>query len=404
VSDVDEGSASRAPSERVGIRVAVARKVRGWTQATLAGKAHVSASLVSQVERGAVPASPAFVAASAQALGMTVADLYDQPAPKWGIERAHVTELETAVLEGEDGAASHLENEAEAVLARVAWLQRLSRYDESSAVLPDLLRALHAAAAEAPSWHAEAAHAQLAAAYSCALYCLHRLGSPLTGMAAERYETAAASAGDPLLAAVATASRSVALLHRGAYGAGRQVVVRALRSIEDTRDDAFTLAVRGSTHLQLAMIAARSGDRQQSDSHIDAARDAARFVPPVDYQQTDYYDTAFSAINVEFHAVAAAVELGDSATALQRGTTLAVPPGTMRSRLGHHHIDLAGAWLLHGDRDSALAQLNLAREITPQQTRYHPQVRETVAAIAVADRRRTDSLARFARWAGVAIA
>lgn len=73
----------------------------------------------------------------------------------------------------------------------------------------------------------------------------------------------------------------------------------------------------------------------------------------------------------------------------------------MRSRRGHHHIDMAAAWLLHGDRDRAFEQLHQAREVTPQQTRYHPQVREIVGAIAEADRRRTDSLSGFARWVGI---
>jgi hypothetical protein len=73
----------------------------------------------------------------------------------------------------------------------------------------------------------------------------------------------------------------------------------------------------------------------------------------------------------------------------------------MRSRRGHHHIDMAAAWLQHGDRDRAFDQLNLARELTPQQTRYHPQVRELVSTIAQTDRRRTDSLSNFARWVGI---
>ncbi|MHA6616100.1 hypothetical protein [Pseudonocardia sp. DLS-67] len=45
-----------------------------------------------------------------------------------------------------------------------------------------------------------------------------------------------------------------------------------------------------------------------------------------------------------------------------------------------------------------------ARQIAPLQTRYHPQVRETVATLAESDRRRTDTLAGFARWAGLASA
>jgi hypothetical protein len=73
----------------------------------------------------------------------------------------------------------------------------------------------------------------------------------------------------------------------------------------------------------------------------------------------------------------------------------------LSSRLGHHHVDLARAALLHGRRDQVLAELNTARAMAPQLTRYHPQAHETVVTLAHQDRRRSDSLATFARWAGI---
>jgi transcriptional regulator with XRE-family HTH domain len=63
----------------VGQRVAEERKLAGWTQVKLAREASVSVSLVRAVEQGRVPASPAFVSASARALKAGVADLLDQP-------------------------------------------------------------------------------------------------------------------------------------------------------------------------------------------------------------------------------------------------------------------------------------------------------------------------------------
>jgi hypothetical protein len=50
-----------------------------------------------------------------------------------------------------------------------------------------------------------------------------------------------------------------------------------------------------------------------------------------------------------------------------------------------------------------LAELNAARRIAPFNTRHHPAVRETVLALAESDRRRAESLAGFARWAGIGI-
>lgn len=153
--------------------------------------------------------------------------------------------------------------------------------------------------------------------------------------------------------------------------------------------------VRGYLHLRSAILAARLGDRLDSDAHLDEAGEQARRLPEV----SDLYDTAFSSANVQIHGVAAAVELADGTTAVARDRPL--PEGTPASRLGHHHVDMARAWLLHGNRDRAFVSLHTAREIAPQLTRYSPQVRETLLVLAEHDRRRTDSLAGFARWAGV---
>ncbi|MGH3838517.1 MAG: helix-turn-helix domain-containing protein, partial [Pseudonocardiaceae bacterium] len=82
----------------IGERVAERRKLNGLTQAQLAQRAHVSLSLLSKVESGERPASPAFTAAVAAALRTTVAELYDQPSLRYGAERDHIAEVETAVM------------------------------------------------------------------------------------------------------------------------------------------------------------------------------------------------------------------------------------------------------------------------------------------------------------------
>lgn len=98
-----------------------------------------------------------------------------------------------------------------------------------------------------------------------------------------------------------------------------------------------------------------------------------------------------------------AVERLDGAEATRRAARFTPGPTTPRERVGHHWIDVARGHQLHGDRDRALASLQLARQITPLQARYHPQVRETLRALVVTDRRRNDTLAGFARWAGIQV-
>src|SRR5690606_40009121 len=63
----------------IGARTARARKLARLTQPQLAHKAHVSLSLLSKVEQGSRPASPAFVAAVARAVGVNIEDLTGQP-------------------------------------------------------------------------------------------------------------------------------------------------------------------------------------------------------------------------------------------------------------------------------------------------------------------------------------
>ncbi|MBF6219380.1 helix-turn-helix transcriptional regulator [Nocardia abscessus] len=65
-------------------RIARARKLARLTQLQLAHKANVSVSLLRKVERGARPASPAFIAAVAGALGVNIEDLTGQPYPRRG--------------------------------------------------------------------------------------------------------------------------------------------------------------------------------------------------------------------------------------------------------------------------------------------------------------------------------
>ena len=52
----------------IGARIARARKAAGWTQAQLSQRTHFSVQLVSAVEQGRKPASPAFATAAARAL------------------------------------------------------------------------------------------------------------------------------------------------------------------------------------------------------------------------------------------------------------------------------------------------------------------------------------------------
>lgn len=385
----------------IGGRVAQRRKLDGLTQVQLARRAHVSLSLLRKVEQGGAPASPAFTAAVATALRTTVAELYDQPSLRYGAERDHVAEVETAVMEGPASRSADPVLNLDVLAARVyqiAELQRRSRYQESSTRMPALLAQLHTAVAAAPAGaHRERAHLLLATLYGCVVICLHRLASPLASQAADRAAEAARLSGDPLLAALCDQERALPLMYRGAYDTAQRIVTRAHEAIADQPASPQVLSVRGAMHLRSAIIAARQHDVTTSDAHLTEARELASRLPV----HANFYDTAFCAPNVHIHSVAAAVEMQDGTTAVARNASYTLPPRTMRSRLAHHNIDLSRAWLLHGDHTKALRALNIARRTAPQQTRYHPMVAETVLSLARAERRRSDTLSSFAAWMGI---
>lgn len=156
-------------------------------------------------------------------------------------------------------------------------------------------------------------------------------------------------------------------------------------------------AVRGALHLRAAILAARATNTDLAETHLGEAQ---RWTAPGQEEANDY-GTKFGVPNVEIHRVAVPVELADGTTAVSRAAAVRLPENTAPSRRGHYWIDLARGWMLHGDRRQALDSLHIARRIAPQLTRYHPEVRETVHALAASDARSTGTLSHFAAWCGV---
>jgi hypothetical protein len=279
---------------------------------------------------------------------------------------------------------------------------RRARFGEATAALPDVLRGLHHLAEHAMNGqHRERVMTALTYAYSEAMGALYTLGYlDLASLAAERCRWAAAQSGDPLWPLVAEYRRAFVLLYSGAYAAGLRVIDRAYAASEVLPSEPSTLAVRGSLHLSGSILAARATDMQTAEAHLAGARELAERLTDTRFED---YGTYFRLSNVDIHSVAVPVELCDGTTAVTRGARLHLPPETAPARVGHHHIDLARAWLLHGKRDHALANLKEARRVAPEQTRYHPQVHETIRALVRAERRRSDKLAAYARWTGVTV-
>ena len=145
-----------APAGAVGYRLARQRRLAGLTQQQLAARSHVSVSLISQVERGVVPASSGFTAAVARGLGVEVEDLYAQPQGAWITDprtgHAGVPALGAALDRADDpvlSKATMTPVELRTRLNECEHDQSRSRYAQMMVVLPELLRHAYVLAADA---------------------------------------------------------------------------------------------------------------------------------------------------------------------------------------------------------------------------------------------------------------
>ena len=290
--------------------------------------------------------------------------------------------------------------ELAAAVAHVSALRHSAALDAMGAALPGLLAELRAATYQHSGHDRDRVYGLLAEAYAAAGQVAWKLGySDLSSLTTERVEWAARESGDPLAIAAGDFYRAGELIATAEWRGALAFLDNARDRITDHLhgDDEAAVAMHGVLHLKSGLAAARAGDTVTSDAHLAEARQAARHVTP----GSDHYRLAFDVDSVNIWSVGLAVERRDGTEAVKRAENLRFAPTTPRERIGHHWIDLARGHQLHGDRERSLVALQLARQTSPQQTRYHPQVRETVVTLAEHDRRRSDSLAGFARWAGI---
>jgi transcriptional regulator with XRE-family HTH domain len=407
-------------SVSVGKQVATLRRLRGVTQRQLAQRAHVSLSLLTKVECGQVPASPAFIGAVARALRVDVPRITGQPY----MERTSDGPLLLEALAPIRRAVAAFDLPPESVpprpaadlavdVAHVSDLGRNANYARIGELLPGLLEDLAVAVHSAAEADRPYLLGLLAEAYGGATAVSAILGYlDLRDRVLDRIEWASRESGDPLRVFRAQWQRGVTLLHQAAYPEGLRLMDRIRREMGDNpgQMDLPALSIYGSTHLRSGILAARAGARSRSNgnavsrdayeqrawTHIEAAREIADLIG----SDRDDYGVAFGPSNVAQHEVAVAVELEEGTEAVRRSRRARMAPTAPPVRRGHHYIDLARGYFMDGNHGGALRCLQRARRIAPQQTRYHPMVRETVLALANA-RRGTEDLARFASWLGI---
>lgn len=277
-------------------------------------------------------------------------------------------------------------------------MRRLHRLRDAAAniailkALPDMFRESRALAETSTGHEREEAFAVYAVCCKFAHTAAHALGHPeLITMACERAAWSAQLSGDPLMPAVADWMRVWDMWATADWPDAIALSDMALGYVQRAYDRGDPLALRlwGTLQLRAAVSCARGGRAGEAEDRLRHARAASARIdaltgPPVH----DRHSLTFSSGNVLIHHISVALEVGDQSKALDLNRR-ADPSHLTRlpkSRLGHHHMDLARAWLWDGNRDRALAELEEAERIAPQLVRNHPIARATLRKIVYAER------------------
>ncbi|WP_409054861.1 hypothetical protein [Streptomyces sp. SYP-A7185] len=78
-----------------------------------------------------------------------------------------------------------------------------------------------------------------------------------------------------------------------------------------------------------------------------------------------------------------------------------MPASWPASRRAHVWIDRGRSEMESGHHQAALHSIMKAREVAPQQTRYHPGARATIEGLVQQQRRTPDALSYLSSWLGL---
>ncbi|MGW2258008.1 helix-turn-helix domain-containing protein [Streptomyces sp. NPDC004749] len=394
--------------EHTGARIADYRKLRQMTQTGLAQRAFLARSTIAKVEAGLAPATPGVVAAIARALQVDTAVLYGQPYVS-EMRQDHLDRLISPLSEALDmhdlgpdpdlrpRPVGRIADDVDTLCAKSC----ATEYSAVGAELPGLVGELTTAVVLLTGEERRRASASLAWSYWAAYEFAYRLGyHHLAALALERMGWMAEQAQDPLLLAVRLTKRSSMLLRRGDHHMSLRLAERAHAVIEQSDDprSVAALAVSGSLHLASAIAAAQARDAESVRGYLGladrAATDIGRDVPTA-------YWTSFGKTNVQHYEVATRVELGKLGEAVKEANKLHFPVGHPKMRMGRYFMEMGRAYAQMGRGEAAHRALRRAREVAPQQARYHPLMRETIGTLVRRQRRTSDSLSAMATWVGM---
>jgi transcriptional regulator with XRE-family HTH domain len=404
----------------IGGRIRTARKMRHLTVSGLANLVAISPSLLEKIERGDRNPSPSLVVQIARALDIGPEYLHGQPYLN-GTEsedqvHAVIPHLRRMMLSFDSPEDLVIAPRPLPVLAeevqQVSKMRQDGQYAPIGPLLPGLLTELTHIALDRDGQESQRAYWNLALAYRAANSVAHKLGyQDLSIATIERIAWASDRCGDPYMPIMAGYLRLGAMLRQGTWNAATRLsadLESQLHRIQGARWDDTSRGLLGSIALKRAVLKARQGN---PDGAMRDIEDAIEIAEASGNRDGVYYETSFGPSNIRIHEVHVGMDTNSAGWAVRRledwGREAGqdgpwVPPADVPAeRRSHHFIDVAAAQLAAGDRGEAFVALRTARQIAPNHTRFHPTTRATAEALQRADRHADDSLASFARWAGV---
>jgi transcriptional regulator with XRE-family HTH domain len=399
----------------IGERIALFRRRRGLSQAQLAGLLGRSLSWLSQVERGARPIERLGILGEiARVLDVPVSELTGNPpqAERDPSEQHSAVEQIRLALsafdflplvmrpEQRDSAPSP---DLAGLRERVdrAWeLTHCSEYGTLAPLLVSLLaEGENAAHAVEPARQAEVFDL-MARMYQALAAVTSKLGeTELSWVAAERSIMAAERAAMPLLEMAGMYRLAQAFVSGWRLDQAERVAASGALAlgVQMNGGPPEGVSLYGALNLVRAVVASRRGNGQTA---WQAIAEAERAAAQLGADRNDF-DTEFGLTNVGLHAVAVAVELGQAGEALRRAARIH-PDGLSVERRARFLIDVARAHGQRRDTAGVVAALREAHELTPEQVKYHPLVRELVRDLVRRSRRRPNrDLMRLAQAVGV---
>ncbi|MEU6964646.1 helix-turn-helix domain-containing protein [Streptomyces chrestomyceticus] len=384
-----------------GANIEILRKARGWSRDYLARQAHISTSLLRQVEAGTRTATPTTVAAAAKALRVPTARVYGDPFTDPSEHTALLDDLRAAVrrhtLPREDMPPL---DELAANLNQAAQLRADTKYLELLRVLPRLLGQATSVAIQAGG--DATAWGQLADLYGCAYAVAHRLAQPdLADMIVSRQQWAANQTWNPDAEVAAAWNEAGTYQSAGYYGDGLTIIDRAIVKYESAlvEDSAQSTVSLGSLHLRGVVLASRAKDRNAWAAHNEKAKELAARLP----NDLLRHNLTFGPGNQTLYELAAHVELGhpDTASVIAEPLIVAPPRGLRPSRVGRLCIDAARARLDLNEHAGAEQALTRAFEVAPQMAEVHPMSREVLRVLFKVHQRSRPGLLQMAKRSGL---